>query len=178
MDEPAALQDSAVLVPVFRGRDGRPTLLVVRRTDFGVHGGQLAFPGGKHSPADATMLDTALREAHEEVGIDPATVDVLAELPVVDTVTTGYRIYPFLGRVQRPAGAWAFDEREIAEVLEVDVGDLARPEFYGESVETFPQHPDPIRISYYHVGPHRLWGATYRIVTPLLPRLAAGEWEI
>jgi 8-oxo-dGTP pyrophosphatase MutT (NUDIX family) len=170
------LQDSAVLVPVFR-RDDRLMMLIVLRTDFGVHGGQLAFPGGKPHDADSTMLDTALREAREEVGIEESTVDVLEELPVIDTHSTGYRIFPFLGRVQ-PSDPWWFDTREVAEVIEVAAEDLARPEAYGESDETFPQYPDPIRIEYYRVGPHRLWGASYRIVTPLLPRLLAGEWDV
>jgi len=170
------LQDAAVLVPVFR-RDDQIMMLIVRRTDFGVHGGQLAFPGGKPHDGDANMLDTALREAREEVGIEESSVDVLAELPVIDTHSTGYRIFPFLGVIQ-PADPWWFDTREVAEVIEVAAEDLARPEAYGESDETFPQYPEPIRISYYRVGPHRLWGASYRIVTPLLPRLLAGEWGV
>ena len=170
------LQDAAVLVPVFR-RGERLMMLIVRRTDFGVHGGQLAFPGGKPHDGDATMLDTALREAREEVGIEESSVDVLAELPVIDTASTGYRIYPFLGRIT-PAAQWRFDAREVTEVIEVAVEDLARPEAYGESLEKFTQYPDPIRISYYQVGPHRLWGASYRIVTTLLPRLLAGEWGV
>ena len=171
------LQDSAVLVPVFR-RDDRVMLLIVRRTDFGVHGGQLAFPGGKPHDGDATMLDTALREAREEVGIEESSVEVLAELPVIDTHSTGYRIFPFLGVIQPASPPWWFDTREIAEVIEVAAEDLARPEAYGESMETFPKFPDPIRVCYYKVGPHRLWGASYRIVTPLLPRLIAGEWRV
>lgn len=176
MTGPAQLQDAAVLVPVFR-RTGRLMLLIVRRTDFGVHGGQLAFPGGKPQDGDRTMLDTALREAREEVGIEPSSVDVIAELPVIDTHTTGYRIYPFLGRIT-PVDHWWFDRREVAEVIEVAAEDLARPDAFGESVETFPRHPDPIRIAFYRVGPHRLWGATYRIVTPLLPRLLGAEWDV
>ena len=153
------------------------TLLIVRRTDFGIHGGQLAFPGGKPLNGDETMLDTALREAREEVGIEPSSVDVLAELPVIETVSTGYRIYPFLGRI-KPVDRWWFDEREVAEVIEVAVEDLARPEAFGESMEKFDRYPDPIRIEFYKVGPHRLWGASYRIVTPLLPRLLDGEWDV
>jgi 8-oxo-dGTP pyrophosphatase MutT (NUDIX family) len=151
--------------------------VIVRRTDYGIHGGQLAFPGGKHSARDKTMLETALRETQEEVFLDGGDVEVLAELPIVDTSSTGYRIYPFLGKV-RPPRQWRYDTREVAEVIEVAVEDLARPEAYGESVETFPRLPEPKRISFYNVGPHRLWGATYRIVTPLIPRLLAGEWDI
>jgi len=177
MSDHPSLQDSAVLAPVFRGADGRLMLLIVRRTDHGVHGGQLAFPGGKHSDGDESMLETALRETREEVGIDESSVQLLADLPVVDTHSTGYRIYPFLGKIE-PADSWWFDTREIAEVLPVAVKDLANPEAYGESVEKFPQLPEPIRISFYNVGPHRLWGATYRIVKPLLPRLLGGEWDI
>jgi 8-oxo-dGTP pyrophosphatase MutT (NUDIX family) len=177
MKEPEEMQDAAVLVPVFRGGDGRLTMLIVRRTNFGVHGGQLAFPGGKPDDGDASMLETALRETREEVGIEEAAVEVLAELPVIETVTTGYRIYPFLGRIE-PADDWWFDRREIAEVIEVAVEDIARPDAFGQSIETFPQYPDPIRIAYYRVGPHKLWGATYRIVAPLLPRLLAGEWDV
>lgn len=178
MDPSSQLQDSAVLVPVYRGADGRLTLLIVRRTEYGIHGGQLAFPGGKFSDGDQNMLATALRETREEVGIQESSVQVLAQLPVVDTSTTGFRIYPFLGRVERPDGDWWFEPREVAEVIEVAAEDLARPEAYGESVEKFDMLPEPIRISYYNVGPHRLWGASYRIVTPLLPRLLDGEWDI
>jgi 8-oxo-dGTP pyrophosphatase MutT (NUDIX family) len=177
MDESSQLLESAVLVPVFRGPDGRVSLLLVRRTDFGIHGGQLAFPGGKHSGEDPSMLATALRETREEVGIEESSVQVIAELPVVDTHSTGYRIYPFLGKIQH-ADEWWFDPREIAEVIPVAVEDLADPRAYGESVEKFSRLPEPIRISFYKVGPHRLWGATYRIVTQLIPRLLNGEWTI
>jgi 8-oxo-dGTP pyrophosphatase MutT (NUDIX family) len=123
------------------------------------------------------MLDTALRETREEVGIEASDVKVLTELPVISTASTGYRIFPFLGRIQ-PADQWWFDQREIAEVIEVAVEDLARPDAYGESMQKFPQYPEPIQVCFYRVGPHRLWGASYRIVTPLLPRLLAGEWDL
>jgi 8-oxo-dGTP pyrophosphatase MutT (NUDIX family) len=172
-----SLRDSAVLVPVFRSGNGGIKMVLVRRTEFGVHGGQLAFPGGKHGPGDSTMLETALREAEEEVYLATDAVVVLAELPVVDTATTGYRIFPFLARI-RPPDRWRYQEREVTEVLEVAVEELADPGAHEESVERFPEWPDPIRIPFYKVGPYRLWGATYRIVTPLIPRLLNGEWEI
>ncbi len=168
---------SAVLVPVFRRDDGELRLLVVRRAEGGLHGGQLAFPGGKCEPGDATPLATALREAHEEVGIAPEEVQILAPLPPVDTATTGFLIHPFLGRLTSP-GNWRLEAGEIAEVLEVKVKDLSRPEMRGEAMEQFPVWPAPMRIAFYRVGPHRLWGATHRIVESLVPRLLAGEWPL
>jgi 8-oxo-dGTP pyrophosphatase MutT (NUDIX family) len=171
------LQNSAVLVPVFRDRDGRLRLLLVRRTDHGIHGGQLAFPGGKRSDTDPSLLHTALRETREEVGIAEDSVEVLSELPMVETASTGFRIYPFLARIQAQ-DEWQYEEREVAEVIEVTVEHLANPDVHGESMEKFPQYPGPILVRYYEVGTHRLWGASYRIVTPLIPRLLAEEWAI
>jgi hypothetical protein len=105
----------------------------------------------------------------------PRRVEVLAELPVLETRTTNFRIAPFLARVTPPE-RWSPAPAEVAEVIEVKVADLVRPEAHGESVERFPTWPEPRTIGFYRVGPHRLWGATYRILQPLLPRLAAGEW--
>jgi hypothetical protein len=102
---------------------------------------------------------------------------VLAGLPVVETVTTGYRIAPFLARIEPPP-AWRPDPREVAEVLDLRADDLMAPDAHGEAVEMMAGWEAPRRFPYYKVGAHRLWGASYRIVHPLLPRLAAGEWTI
>lgn len=171
------LLEAAVLVPVFRDPDGGLRLVLVRRTEGGIHGGQLAFPGGKRDPGDDSPLATALREAHEEIGLEPDSVTPLASLPVVEVRVTGYRIVPFLGRIVPPP-AWRPAADEVAEVLEVRVADLVRPEARGESMERIPGWSEPVMIRYYRIGPHRLWGATHRIVEPLLPRLLAGEWEV
>ncbi|MDH3199110.1 MAG: CoA pyrophosphatase [Candidatus Krumholzibacteria bacterium] len=171
------LVDAAVLVPVYRGPDGAVRLVLVRRAEGGVHGGQIAFPGGKRDARDASLLDTALREAREEISIDPASVELLAELPVVETHSTGFRISPFLGCVTPPA-RWQVDAREISEVLDVTAADLARPEVSGEEMRRFPQFPEPLLIRFYRVGAHKLWGATHRILAPLLPDLLDGRWRI
>ena len=168
---------SAVLVPILRRADGVLRVMLVRRAEGGLHGGQLGFPGGKCEPADASPLATALREAQEEVGVDPGGVAILEELPAVDTLTTGYLIFPFLGRIAAPP-AWHPRAEEIAEVLEVPAQDLVRPEARGEDIAHFPTWPAPRRVPFYQIGPHRLWGASYRILQPLLPRLLAGEWRL
>jgi 8-oxo-dGTP pyrophosphatase MutT (NUDIX family) len=168
--------EAAVLVPVHRDARGDLRVVLVRRTEGGVHGGQIAFPGGRRDPGDASDLDTALREAWEEIGLPPGNVEVLAALPTVDTRSTGYRIAPFLGRIVPPA-AWAPAAAEVAEVLDIPLVDLARPDARGESLEQFPGWPAPMKIEFWNIGPHRLWGLTYRILSPLLPRLLSGEWS-
>ena len=173
-----SLVDSAVLAPVYRDAGGRLRLIFIRRSPHGRHGGQIAFPGGKREPEDATLLHTALREAEEEIGLNPSDVTVLATLPVIETVATGFRIAPFLGRLAGPPPAWRRQETEIDEVLDVPVDDLLMPDAYGEEDWQLGDWPEPRRIPFYRLGPHKLWGATYRIVELLLPRLTAGEWDI
>ena len=171
------LVEAAVLVPVYRAKDGNLMLVLVRRVEGGIHGGQIALPGGKRTPSDATMLETALRESKEEVGLDTSNIEVLETLPVMETRTTGFRIFPFLARITRPAH-WRRDAREIADILEVPVAELARPEARGEEMRSFSSHPKPQLIHFFHVRSHKLWGATYRILEPLIPRLARQEWRL
>lgn len=177
MNPPNLLQEAAVLVPVYRRDAGELYLVLIRRGAGGTHGGQLALPGGRRDPGDRSLLDTALREAQEEIGIAPQRVEILEPLPVTETLTSGFRIFPFLARII-PLARWRPQEREVAEVIEVKVHDLARPAAYGEAIERFPTWPEPRRIPFYRVGPYRVWGATYRILRPLIPRLLAGEWEV
>ena len=79
--------DAAVLIPVYRSQDGELHIVMILRNPGGVHGGQIAFPGGKRDPKDETMLDTALREVREELGLIVERSDVLAELPMEQTRT-------------------------------------------------------------------------------------------
>jgi 8-oxo-dGTP pyrophosphatase MutT (NUDIX family) len=167
--------DAAVLVPVYRDRAGDMHVVLVVRTEHGRHGGQIAFPGGIHSPADADLRETALREAHEEIGLERGSVEVVATLPQVDT-TTGYVVTPFLARLVTEPPAWQRQEREIAEVLSVALTDLAREDLRGEEMWDLPRGRWLVR--FVRLGRHTLWGATYRILEPLIPRLLAGEWAI
>lgn len=173
-----SLIDAAVLAPVYRDGHGRLGLVFVVRTPGGRHGGQVAFPGGRRETADADLLATALREAQEEIGLARNQVDVLATLPVVETITTGFRVAPFLGRLAGPMPTWRRQESEIAEVLEVRLDKLAAPDAHGAHVWRYPDWPEPRLVSFYRVGPHKVWGLTYRVLELLLPRLLAGEWQV
>ena len=176
-DRSSPWQDAGVLVPVYRDGGGSVRLVVVRRSEGGVHGGQLAFPGGKREPADASLEMTAVREASEEIGIDPRTTRILGPLPVVDTFVSRFRIHPFLGRVV-PLRQWRQQPGEIDEVIEVSLDDFTRPEGHGVETWQLAGWSRPERIAFYRVGSYKLWGATYRIVRDLLPRLAVGEWDV
>ena len=171
------MREAAVLVPVYRRPDGELMVVLVRRAQGGVHGGQLALPGGQRDPSDADLAATALREANEELGLASDQVELLAALPVVATQTTGFQIAPFLARLTGPA-PWRRQEREIAEVVEVPVAELARPQVRAEEVRAFPTWPGPRRVQLWRVGGHEVWGVTYRILEPLVPRLLGGEWPL
>jgi 8-oxo-dGTP pyrophosphatase MutT (NUDIX family) len=169
------LREAAVLVPVYRDLEGELTLVLIRRSGTGLHGGHIGLPGGKWEPSDSTFLATALREAQEEIGLDPGAVQVIEALERVETRATGFAIAPFLASIRRP-DRWRIDPREVEEVLEVRIRDL--PQTHGESWEQFEGWSEPRRIPFFRIGEHRLWGATYRIVEPLVPRLLKPEWPI
>ncbi|MBN1504143.1 MAG: CoA pyrophosphatase [Candidatus Eisenbacteria bacterium] len=171
------LMEAGVLVPVYRAEDGALMLVLVRRVEGGLHGGQLALPGGKRIPSDASMADTALRESREEIGLDAASVEIVEALPAMETLTTGFRIFPFLARIVRPA-QWRRDSLEIAEILEVPVEEFARPEARGEEMRSFGGRPEPKLTRFFRVKNYKLWGATYRILEPLIPRLLRREWPL
>ncbi len=129
--------DAAVLIPIYRSQDGELHIVMILRNPGGVHGGQIAFPGGKRDPEDETMLDTALREVREELGLIVEQSDVLAELPMEQTRTTGYRVFPYLARINVP-NQWQVAEREIAEILDVKLKELTRPDAHDKMIGRFP----------------------------------------
>jgi 8-oxo-dGTP pyrophosphatase MutT (NUDIX family) len=167
-----ALVDSAVLAPLYRDAQGRLRLVFIRRGPFGVHGGQIAFPGGRREPEDADLLATALREADEEIGLDPHSIKVLAALPVVETMATGFRVAPFLGSLQSPPPAWRRQETEIDEILEVPIDELIHPEAHAVEHWQLPGWTEPREIPFYRIGPYKLWGATYKIFDSIRAYLA------
>ena len=171
-----AYREAAVLVPLVRDAARVVRLVVVRRTAGGVHGGQLAFPGGRVEPGDTSAFAAACREADEEIGLPPASVRVLAELPAVSTRVSGYRVRPFVAVAPRPA-AWRPAPEEIAEVLEPDLARLLAPGALEHANDLLPPDWAAVRLPFYRVGDYRLWGLSERILTPLLARIGAGEWR-
>ncbi len=119
------VRQAAVLVPLVR-RPGGLTVLLTRRTDhLNDHAGQISFPGGRTDPQDADAVATALREAHEEVGLAADEIEVIGVLPTYTTVTA-YEVTPVIGLLDPPR-ALALDAFEVAEVFEVPLAFLMDP---------------------------------------------------
>jgi 8-oxo-dGTP pyrophosphatase MutT (NUDIX family) len=166
---------AAVLAPVFRDGDGVLRLVLIVRTDRGHHGGQLALPGGKVDPVDATLVATALREAEEEIGLDPQLVRVIAELPPVRSGPTNFEVFPFLGRIP-PGLEWRPSPSEVVDVLTPSVEELWDPRLRREHLFTSARWPEGLLVDGIPVGDRILWGMTLRLLDDLVPRLLAGEW--
>jgi 8-oxo-dGTP pyrophosphatase MutT (NUDIX family) len=168
---------AAVLAPVFRDAKGQLRLVLIARTDRGHHGGQLAFPGGRVHADDPSLLATALREAHEEIGLAPDAVEVLGELPPVRSGPTNLEVHAFLARVP-PALEWVLDPDEVVEVLTPAVDELWDPAIRRELRFTSAGWPDGLPVDGIPVGERVLWGMTLRVLDHLVPRLLAGEWDV
>jgi 8-oxo-dGTP pyrophosphatase MutT (NUDIX family) len=158
---------AAVLVPIVH-RDNDLHLVFIRRSDtVESHRGQVAFPGGRVDPSDATLLHTALREAHEEVGIDPRVVDVLGGFPTMSTVSSGMRVAPFVGVLKEPV-VYRLQEVEVAEVFEVPLRALCDPRYRGlYEWRRDKDRPSSNFPAIFYAG-QTIWGLTLRITESVL----------
>ncbi|RMH19200.1 MAG: CoA pyrophosphatase [Acidobacteria bacterium] len=164
---PADDRPAAVLVPLYVDAGELWTLLTRRSHDLPHHQGQIAFPGGGLKAGEEAW-DGALREAQEEIGLDPKRVLRLGRLDEVATASSGYRITPCVGAVPYPIDT-RLDPGEIDELFAVPVNALANPTVIEERPVTIDGRRHLMRV--YHVGGRQVWGLTARIVQNLLARL-------
>jgi 8-oxo-dGTP pyrophosphatase MutT (NUDIX family) len=160
---------SAVLV-LFGGEPDDPDLLFIQRSaDLRLHAGQPAFPGGAIDAADDGPVAAALREAAEEVGVEPDGVDVVGTLPELFIPRTGFRVVPVLAWWRRPCAVAPVDPAEVAAVERVTVGELADP-----ATRVMVRGPSGFLSPAFRVKGMLIWGFTAVLVDRLL---ALAGWE-
>ena len=165
---------SAILVLFGSGTPGAdgsgPDLLLIqRKAGLRRHGGQPAFPGGAIEAGDAGPVGAALREAAEEVGLDPSGVDVIGTAPELFISRSGFRVVPVLGWWRRPVAVGPADPAEVAAAVRVRVGDLADP-----ANRLTVRHPSGAAGAAFRVGGMLVWGFTAALIDVLL---TLGGWE-
>ncbi len=159
LPEGRVLRPAAVLVPVLETDAGLQVILTKRASHLKHHPGQIAFPGGKRDDTDADLIQTALREAREEIGLPSQSAQILGQLPCHETVTS-FRMTPIVALVEpfHPIP----EAGEVAEVFAVPLAHVLNPENYRVEGRRWRGQ----RRQYYAVpyGPYYIWGATARIL--------------
>ncbi len=158
------LHHAAVLVPLFEHEGEAHVLLTRRRHDLSRHAGQVSFPGGRIEAGEAP-LSAALREAQEEVGLDPTRVEVLGRLDETLVLVTGFRLTPWVGLVPYPYPYLAHPA-EVEAILYVPLSALARQGVH--RIEEREAYGDLHEVHFYDLPEVTIWGATARVLHQLL----------
>lgn len=172
---PTGGRHSAVLVLFGAGARGPDVLLIERAHTMRSHAGQPAFPGGALDPPDGDPagdgpVNAALREAAEEVGLDPASVEVLGQLPALFLPPSGFVVHPVVAWWRAPHPVDVVDEAEVAAVARVPLAELVDP---GNRLRV--RHPSGWVGPAFEVSDLLVWGFTAGLLDKLL---ALGGWEL
>ena len=162
-EEPA--RQSGVLVLIYSLRDRLHVPLILRPTYDGTHSGQVGFPGGGMEHKDADLVETALRETHEELGVLPGDVQILGKLTELYIRPSNYEVYPTVGRLTvKPA--FRPDPAEVAQLLEVPLADLLNPAI--QRREEWQLADRSALVPFFAIQKQAVWGATAMILSELL----------
>ena len=157
--------EAAVLIPMHGWPDNPGLVFTERRHDLRRHAGEVSFPGGRRDPGEE-LLETALREAEEEIGLSRERVEIAGALPPVGTFVTSYKVHPFVGLIDEGL-RFEPNPAEVENVIVASVDDLVAA--YGQ--RRLVRRGVPIKTDTYEVGDVLIWGATARILGLLLERL-------
>ncbi len=162
---------AAVLLALFE-EHGETYLAFIRRAStLRSHSGEIAFPGGSVDASDISVVMTALREAQEEIGLDPTRIEVIGVLSPVFTVVSNFLITPVVAFLPRGLGVLHLQASEVAEIILVPLQGLADPLI--AHTEEWMRGGMMRTVYFYDYGSYRIWGATARIVSMLLGLLSS-----
>ncbi len=162
--------EAAVLLPLYGWPDDPGLVFPERRADLRRHAGEISFPGGRRDDGDADLQTTALREAREEIGLNPARVKLGEALPATRTFVTNYVVHPFVGHIPHPGElSLQPNPAEVETVLTFSL-ELLRESY---EMRRLVRRGIPIHTPTYEVEGQLIWGATARILGDLLQRLGA-----
>jgi 8-oxo-dGTP pyrophosphatase MutT (NUDIX family) len=160
--------DAAVLLALYGWPESPGLVFTERRADLRRHAGEISFPGGRADEGDCDLIATALREAEEEIALEPAAVELSGALPPTGTFVTGYRIHPFVGQIPDPTELGLEpNPAEVETVLTFSLDVLRK----GYAIRRLTRRGVAIHTPTYEVEGHLIWGATARILGDLLERL-------
>jgi 8-oxo-dGTP pyrophosphatase MutT (NUDIX family) len=160
---------AAVLLPLFVHNGELSLLFIQRAHTLRAHSGEMAFPGGSKDPTDASPVMTALREAQEEIGLEPARAEVLGILPLVFTVVSNFLITPVVAYLPWGPGELQLQHSEVTEVVLAPLKILADPVIARH--EQWTRGGVTRTVYFYDYGPYTIWGATGRMLNALLQTL-------
>ena len=161
---PPDSRPSAVLVPILAGTDGPEILLTRRSKHLSSHKGEVSFPGGRVDRGES-FVDAAIREAREEIGLEPHTIEVVGEMSAMATYVSRSYIVPIVAHVtQRPSLEVRNDE--VDRVFTVSLAELVRQDTYSEEHWGLP--PNQYRIHFFHLDEETVWGVTGRMLHQLI----------
>jgi 8-oxo-dGTP pyrophosphatase MutT (NUDIX family) len=159
---------AAVLVPLMRRDDGGLDVLYTRRSDrLASHRGQVAFPGGRFDRRDTSLLASALRETHEEVGIAPDQIRVIGTFPGRRTMATNISVTPFVGIVEGDP-ILTPDPKEVADIFRVPLEALSDPRYRSSYRWKRPGQSTESDYPAIHYGGQVIWGLTYSFTQTFL----------
>jgi len=164
---------AAVLVPVLAEPEGLHLVYTVRKADLQDHAGQISFPGGGMEPSDASLLETALREAEEEIDLSRDLVEIVGELEEMYIPPSNFRVSPFVGLLP-PGAEMVIAPDEVEEIFTVPLKELLAPETFRKALWRRDGRDYEVPV-FAVAGPRReIWGATAAMTAALLARLG---WE-
>jgi 8-oxo-dGTP pyrophosphatase MutT (NUDIX family) len=157
-------RESAVVVLLYPIGKVWNTVLILRQGYEGVHSGQISFPGGKSEKDDSSLEFTALRELHEELGVDPAKVEMLGQLSSLYIPPSNFIVQPFVG-ITTSKPSFVPDQREVDQVIETPVHRFFEPDVIKNTDLYLKRYNTSLNVHYFNIQDHMVWGATAMMIS-------------